>query len=91
MARRNTLDLQVLGGVACELEHFGGQVFENGGQVDAGFGADARLLAREVSEMALYATAGELGCRSDVSALSLCVECARNCAGCRCAMTRIVQ
>ena len=60
MARCDALDFEVLGGVACELEHFGGQVFENGGQVDAGFGADARLLAREVSEMTLYATAREL-------------------------------
>lgn len=60
MAWRDALDLQVLGSVACEFENFGGQVFENGGQVDAGFGADARLLSREVSEMALYATAREL-------------------------------
>jgi hypothetical protein len=60
MARCDTFDLEILGGVACELEHFGSQVFENGGQVDAGFGADARLLAREVPEVTLYATAGEL-------------------------------
>jgi hypothetical protein len=60
MARCDAFDFEVLSSVACELEHFGGQVFENGGQVDAGFGADARLLAREVSEMTLYATTGEL-------------------------------
>jgi len=60
MAWRDALDLQILGGVACKLKHFSSQVFENGCQVDASFGTDARLLSREISEMALYATAGEL-------------------------------
>jgi hypothetical protein len=68
MARRNALDLEVLGGVACEFENFGCQVFENGGQVDASFGADARLLARDGSEVTLYATAGELLRGGNVSA-----------------------
>jgi len=60
VAGSDTLDLEILGSVACKLEYLGGQVFENGGKVDGGFGADARLLARDGSEMALYATAGEL-------------------------------
>lgn len=60
MAWRDALDLEVLGGVACKLQHFSGQIFENSGQVDASFGADARLLSREVSEVTLYATAREL-------------------------------
>jgi hypothetical protein len=60
MAWRDALDLQILGSVACELQNFGSQVFENSSQVYAGFGADARLLSRKVSKMALYATAGEL-------------------------------
>lgn len=60
MARCDALDFEILGGVACELKHFGGQIFENGGQVDAGFGADARLLACDGTKVTLYATAGEL-------------------------------
>lgn len=60
MAWRDALDLEILGGVACKLKYFSSQVFENGRQVDAGFGTDARLLSREVSKMTLYATAGEL-------------------------------
>ena len=34
VAGRNALDLQVLGRVAGQLEHFGGQVLEDGGDVD---------------------------------------------------------
>jgi|TARA_R110002003_G_scaffold123_9_gene11160 hypothetical protein len=60
MAWRYALDLKVLCSVACEFEDFGGQVLENGSQVDGGFGADARLLARNGSEVTLYATAREL-------------------------------
>ncbi|KAH9872606.1 hypothetical protein J1614_004999 [Plenodomus biglobosus] len=81
MARRDALDLEILGGVACKFEHFGGQVLENGGQVDAGFGADARLLARNGTKVALYATAGELQGRGHVSASFLCAECENRCAG----------
>jgi hypothetical protein len=68
MARRDALDLEVLGGVACEFEDLGGQVFEDGGKVDGSFGADARLLARDGSQVALYATARELFARECVSA-----------------------
>jgi hypothetical protein len=75
MAWRDTLDLQILGSVACEFENFGGQVFENGRQVDACFGADARLLSRKVSEMTLYATAGELRWRGHISASFFCAAC----------------
>jgi hypothetical protein len=60
VAWRDALDLEVLCGVSSELEDFGGEVFEDGGEVDGGFGADARLLARDGAEVALYATAGEL-------------------------------
>lgn len=75
MAWSDALDLEILGGVACKLEHFSSQVFENGCQVDASFGTDARLLSREISEMALYATTGELQTRSNISAWSLCAAC----------------
>lgn len=60
VARRNALDLEILGGVACELEDFGGKVLQDGGQIDRGLGADARLLARDGAEVTLYTTAREL-------------------------------
>ena len=60
MARRNTLDFQVLGGITRQLKHFGGQVFKDGGQVDGGFGTNAGLLAGDVAQVALYTTAREL-------------------------------
>ena len=60
VARRNTLDLKILGGVARQFEDFCSQVLEDGGEVDGGFGADARLLAGDGSEVTLYATAGKL-------------------------------
>ena len=68
MAWRDALHLEVLGGVACQFEHLSSQVFEDGSKVDGGFGADARLLARDCSEVTLYATARELYGRHRVSA-----------------------
>lgn len=58
---RDALDLEVLGGVAGQLEHLGSEVFEDGGDVDGGLGADAHFLLGVVFEEALYAAAGELG------------------------------
>lgn len=60
MAWGDALDLEILGGVASQFEHFGSQIFEDGGKIDRSFSADARLLAGDGSEMALYATAREL-------------------------------
>lgn len=60
MAGRDTLDFEILGCIPSELQHFGSQIFQHGGQVDASFGADARLLAGYGAQMALYATAGKL-------------------------------
>lgn len=60
MAWRDTLDLEILGSVACKLKNFGRQVLEYSREVDAGFGADARLLARDGAKVTLYATAREL-------------------------------
>jgi hypothetical protein len=68
MAWRNALDLQILSSIACEFQYFGRQVFENSGQVDGSFGADARLLARDGSEVTLYATARKLVRGDNVSA-----------------------
>jgi hypothetical protein len=41
VAGRDALHLKVLGGIAGELEHLGGQVLEDGGAVDRGGRADA--------------------------------------------------
>lgn len=60
VARRDALDFEILGGVAGQLENFGCEVFEDGGQVNSSLGADAGLLAGDVAKMALDATAGEL-------------------------------
>lgn len=60
MARGNALHFEILGGVSSEFEYFGGQVFEDGGQVDGRFGADARLLSGDCAQVALYTTAGKL-------------------------------
>ena len=37
MTGRDTLDFEILGGVACEFENFSGEVFENGSDVDGGW------------------------------------------------------
>jgi hypothetical protein len=59
----DALDFEILGGVACQFEDFGSQVLEYGGEVDGGFGADARLLARNGTKVTLYATTRELSQR----------------------------
>lgn len=60
MAWRDALDFQIFGGISGEFEDFGGEVFENSGEVDGGFGTDAHLVAGRVTEVTLYATAWEL-------------------------------
>lgn len=40
MTRRDTLDFEVLGGVSGKFENFGGQVFEDGSEVDGGYTVD---------------------------------------------------
>lgn len=69
MTWRDTFDFEILGGVACQFENFGSEVFEHGREVDGCLAADARLLAGYGTEVTLYATAGELGAESYVSAL----------------------
>lgn len=81
VARRDALDFEILGSVACEFEDFGGKVLEDGGQVDRGLGADARLLARDGTEMTLYAAARELQSRGKVSAPSRIASAKVQCAG----------
>ena len=46
VARRDALHLEVLAGVARELEHLGREVLEDGGRVDGGRGADLRRATR---------------------------------------------
>lgn len=60
MARRDALDLEILGGVACKFQDFSGEVFQDSRQVDGGLGADARLLARDGTEVTLYTAARKL-------------------------------
>jgi hypothetical protein len=60
MTRGDALDLEILGGVAGEFQHFSSKVFEHGSQVDGGFGSDAGLLAGNATEMTLDTSAREL-------------------------------
>jgi hypothetical protein len=60
VARRDTLDFEILCGIAGEFEYFGGKVFKNGGQVDGSLGANTGLLSGNVAEMTLDTTAGKL-------------------------------
>jgi hypothetical protein len=69
VARRDAFDLEVLGGVAGQLEHFGGEVLEDGGDVDGGFGANAHLVLRLGFEETLDTAAGELPWGEDESVL----------------------
>jgi hypothetical protein len=45
---------------SCELEDFGGQVFEDGGNVDGSLGPNAHLILGVVLQETLDTTAGEL-------------------------------
>jgi hypothetical protein len=57
---RDTLDLEILGGIACKFEDFGCQVFENCCDVDGGFCTDAHLVLGLRLEETLDTAAGEL-------------------------------
>ena len=57
---RDALDLEILCGVACELEDFGRQVFEDRRDVDGRLCGDAHLVLRVRLEKTLDTTAGEL-------------------------------
>jgi hypothetical protein len=60
MARRDALDLQILGCVTCKFENFGCEVFKDSGEVDGRLRANTSLLARNGAKVTLYATAREL-------------------------------
>ena len=57
---RDALDFEVLGRVSGQFQHFGRQVFENRGNIDGGFGADAHLVLGLRLEETLHTTAGKL-------------------------------
>jgi len=44
VAGRDALDFEILGGVSCELENFGGQVFEHSCNVDGCLSSNAHLV-----------------------------------------------
>ena len=45
---------------SCEFENFGGQILENGGNVDGSLGSNAHLILGVVLQETLDTTAGEL-------------------------------
>jgi hypothetical protein len=62
MAGRDTLDLEVLAGVAGKLEYLGGQVLKDGSSVDGGGGTDTLGLLDGRLEETVDTTDGELSC-----------------------------
>lgn len=60
VTRRDALHFKIFGGVSCQLEHFGGKVFENGSDVDSSFRSDAHLVLSLGLEETLDTTAGKL-------------------------------
>lgn len=60
MARGDTLDLEVLGGVSSQLEDFGRQVLQNGGRVHGGGGSDTSVGRGAALEHAVDTTDREL-------------------------------
>ena len=57
---RDTLDAQVLRGVACQLKHFCRKVFEDGTQVHGGLGAHTNVVLRLVLEVTVNTSNREL-------------------------------
>lgn len=57
---RDTLDLKILRGVACQLEHFGGKILQDGGNIDGGLGSNAHLVLGLALQETLDTTAWEL-------------------------------
>ena len=73
VTRCDTLDFEILGRVPSQFKDFGSEIFEDGSEVDGGFGADSRLLAGDVAKVALYAAAWELKTDGLVLCVVLCV------------------
>jgi len=60
MAGGDALHLQILGGVAGQLKHLGGQVLEDGGAVDGGGGSNATTVEGLLLQDAVHTTNREL-------------------------------
>ena len=60
MARCYSLHLQILCGIACELQDFGGEIFENRGDVHGSFSANSHLVLRLRLEETFDTSAWEL-------------------------------
>jgi hypothetical protein len=60
VAGSDALDFEIFRGVTSQLQDFGGQVFEDGGDVDGGFGADAHFVLGLRLQETLDTTAWEL-------------------------------
>jgi len=71
----DTLHLQILGGVACQLENLSSQVLEDGGRVDGSGGTDATVGGGAVLQVPMDTTDGELktGARRSRHGLGLCL------------------
>lgn len=60
MAGSDTLHLQILGGVASQLEDLSGQIFEDGSRVDGGSGSNTSMRGGAVFQMPVDTSHGEL-------------------------------
>lgn len=56
----DALDAKILGCVTCQLEHLGGEIFQDGGCVDGGFGADTDVVLGSVLQVTVDTTDREL-------------------------------
>ena len=65
--------LVVASGVSCQLEHLGGEVLHDGGQVDGGTGADALAIVA-LAEQTVDAADGELQTGAARAALALALR-----------------
>lgn len=70
VAGRDTLDLEILGGVSGKLEDFGGEVLEDRGHVDSSLRSDAHLVLGLGLQETLDTAAWEL--EPQISKLSRC-------------------
>ena len=70
VTRRDALDVEVLCSVASQFENFRSQIFEDGGEVDCSFGADAGLVSGDVAQMTFHPAAREL--QTGFGAVRLC-------------------
>jgi len=60
VARGDTLDLEVLGGVSGELQHLSGEVLEDGGAVDGSGGTNTASVEGPLLEDTVHTANGEL-------------------------------